>query len=301
MAYRINLIGYVILKGAIRCLTGIHIGGSAEAIDKGGIDSPVIKNPVTNEPYIPGSSLRGRMRSILEKSKGLPLDELSKDKIFLHHILEPDTSSHSDNSLSICKTFGGFTSRFRNGRKEKDKPIPAALIVRDCLLYNRDEYMDGKLPITEAKMETAIDRITSAAQPRTIERVPAGAEFSFEIIYRVQSDKNGIFTNTDNEFVKNNIENILKALEIIEKHDGLGGHSARGYGQVKFIVTGLDTIKIDSTPAFVSGVTAFSLTEVTEDSFTDYESLNSQYVEKISFPELTNERTEGTAGTEKEG
>ncbi len=83
----IKLLGYVKITGGIEALTGLHIGGTADSIDKGGIDNPVIKNPVTNEPYIPGSSLRGRIRALLEKKTGAVLSEMTKDvwlEFYLH-------------------------------------------------------------------------------------------------------------------------------------------------------------------------------------------------------------------------
>jgi CRISPR-associated protein Csm3 len=273
MITQINLLGYITIKGVIRCLTGIHVGGSADSIDKGGIDSPVIRNPVTNEPYIPGSSLRGRMRCILEKALKKSLDELVEN-IWIHIGKDEDDIATSE----VCRIFG--TSK-------KECTIPSALIVRDCLLSksSREKYMDGRLPVTEAKMETAIDRVTSGAHPRTIERVPSGAEFEFELVYKVQSGAQGNFDESDNQNVKEDIEKLLWALEIIEKHDGLGGHTARGYGQVKFIVTNLDAKKVDIvTPAFEKKEGGFEYTLKDDDSDkTDYNILKSKYVNNICF------------------
>jgi CRISPR-associated RAMP protein, Csm3 family len=271
MSKQIKLIGYVTIKGVIECLTGIHVGGTADSIDKGGIDNPIIKNPVTNEPYIPGSSLRGRIRSILEKALGKKLDKLVAD-IHIHRG-ETDTDS---NSCEICRMFGTTTEKHT---------IPSTLIVRDCLLHedSRNEYMDGKLPITEAKMETAIDRITSAAHPRTIERVPAGAKFDFELIYKVQSDEKGDFSEENNSNLKEDIKLILLAMELIEKKCGLGGNTSRGYGQVRFIVETLDAKEIDlKTDAFA---------DVAENSKHGYDEENTNYdglrtrVGQISYPD----------------
>ncbi len=275
MAYQINLLGYITIKGVIRCITGIHVGGSSDSIDKGGIDSPVIKNPVTNQPYIPGSSLRGRMRCILEKATGKHLDKLVSG-IYIHK----GEQHNEGESCEICRSFG---------TTHKKVTIPSPLIVRDSLLTKRaqNEYMDGRLPVTEVKTETAIDRITSAAHPRVIERVPAGAEFSFEFTYRVQSNGNGSFTTQSNQEVRDDINNILWALEIIEKHDGLGGHSARGYGQVKFVITGMESKKVDlTTNAFSGGSHGFQYTLThKEDEATDYDTIKKNFVSKIEFPE----------------
>ncbi len=295
---QIKLLGYVTISGTIKCVTGIHIGGSADSIDKGGIDSPVIKNPVSNQPYIPGSSLRGRMRSILEKAYGLHLDKLVSD-IHLHHWQEDNRESKM-----ICRTFGGFPSEEKSGEKvKKDGTIPANLMVRDCLLteHSRAIYMHKKLPITEAKMETAIDRITSAAHPRTIERVPSGAEFEFEMIYKVQTNCKGEYTEEDNNNLRSDLENLLWVLEIIEKKDGLGGHSARGYGQVKFEISNVSPTQIDLSTKRLNG----DSTEQEKDYLFWREE-----IKKISFPEQAagkdiakenQNQTENEVGTDKDG
>ena len=271
MSKQIRLLGYVTITGVIESRTGIHVGGTADSIDKGGIDSPIIKNPVTNEPYIPGSSLRGRIRSILEKALGKELDKLVAD-IHIHRG-ETDTDP---NDCEICRMFGTTTEKHT---------IPSTLIVRDCLLNagSKKEYMDGKLPITEAKMETAIDRITSAAHPRTIERVPAGAKFDFELIYRVQSDEKGVFSEKNNSNVKEDIKLILLAMELIEKKCGLGGNTSRGYGRVRFIVGTLEAQEIDlEIKAFADSIKGY-VRDKTEDD-TIYGDLKSKYVDKILFP-----------------
>lgn len=275
MITQINLLGYITIKGVIRCLTGIHVGGSADSIDKGGIDSPVIKNPVTNEPYIPGSSLRGRIRCTLEKALKKSLQKLVEN-IWIH--LGEDEKDIA--ASEVCRIFG---------TTKRECTIPSSLIVRDCLLRDesRKVYMDGRLPITEAKMETAIDRVSSAAHPRTIERVPSGAEFEFELIYKVQSDVEGNFDSDDNQNVKDDIKKLLWALEIIENHDGLGGHTARGYGQVKFVITKLDAYKVDLvTNAFKGIEKGFECTlkDYGCDK-TDYNCLIKEYVSKICFLE----------------
>ncbi|HWQ47599.1 MAG TPA: type III-A CRISPR-associated RAMP protein Csm3 [Methanosarcina sp.] len=242
---QIKLIGYIKIIGEIESLTGLHIGGTADSIDKGGIDNPVIKNPVTNEPYIPGSSLRGRMRSLLEKKTAKFLSPMTSNKEIWMEIYKADDEKYNNNKAQstidamnseVCRVFGNSAS-YEN--------VPSVLIVRDALYTDetRKKYMQGGrggLPITEAKMEIAVDRITAHALPRTIERVPAGARFHFEIIYKVQTYENGKLevTSTDvntksDDKIKADLVNVLWALEQIEIHDGLGGNTSRGYGQVK--------------------------------------------------------------------
>lgn len=239
----IKLLGYIKITGEIEALTGLHIGGTADSIDKGGIDHPVIKNPVTNEPYIPGSSLRGRIRSLLEQRNAMrhkaKLSEMASG-IWMEVYKNEQDAKKSE----VCRVFGNSMS---------ERNVLSVLIVRDALYTEdtRKKYMQGGLPITEAKMEIAVDRITAHALPRTIERVPAGARFAFEIIYKVQTYENGKFeinSQDDNtksdEKLKSDLINIIWALKQIETHDGLGGNTSRGHGQIKIHLRSLDGEKI---------------------------------------------------------
>jgi CRISPR-associated protein Csm3 len=229
MSKTIKLLGYVKIYGEIEAVTGLHIGGTADAIDKGGIDSPVIKNPITNEPYIPGSSLRGRIRSLLEKKNGEPLTEMAPG-IWMEIYKGDGNGEVSDEvkqkarKSEVCRVFGNAHTG-----------LPSILIVRDALYTEKtkkdDGYIESDLPVTEAKMEIAVDRITAQALPRTIERVPSGARFDFSIVYRVQQDENHPEPLAN---IVKDVTNILEALKDIEEFDGLGGNTARGHGQVKF-------------------------------------------------------------------
>lgn len=241
---QIKLLGYIRIAGDIEVLTGLHIGGIADSIDKGGIDTPVIKNPVTNEPYIPGSSLRGRMRSLLEKKTAKILHPMTSAKDIWMEIYETEKEALKS---EVCRVYGNSAS---------EKGVPSVLIVRDALMsrndsgeYRREDYMKNGLPVTEVKMEIAVDRITAHALPRTIERVPAGAKFEFEIIYKVQTYENGEFEKESSDYdtksdekLRVDLKNILWALEQIETHDGLGGNTSRGHGQVNICINGLEDI-----------------------------------------------------------
>ncbi|MDX2129656.1 MAG: type III-A CRISPR-associated RAMP protein Csm3 [Chloroherpetonaceae bacterium] len=242
---QIKLLGYIKISGTIKAITGLHIGGTADSIDKGGIDNPVIKNPVTNEPYIPGSSLRGKMRSLLEKKTTKVFSPMTNE-IWMEMY---DDKNYNQNkaqstidamSSEVCRVFGNSASY---------ESVPSVLVVRDALYTDttRKSFMENNLPKTEAKMEIAVDRITAHALPRTIERVPAGAEFGFEIIYKIQemtfaTDEKKtsyqIFKPSQSS-IKKDIENILWALEQIQEHEGLGGNTSRGHGQVKFALNPL--------------------------------------------------------------
>lgn len=234
----IKLLGYVRIYGEIEAVTGLHIGGTADAIDKGGIDSPVIKNPVTNEPYIPGSSLRGRMRCLLEKKRGEPLSEVATGiwmEIYKDDVKGDDNKKKARES-EVCRVFGNAHTG-----------LPSILIVRDALYTeetkkNGNGYIESDLPVTEAKMEIAVDRITAQALPRTIERVPSGARFDFSMVYRVQKEENHPEPLAN---IATDLTNILEALKDIEEFDGLGGNTARGHGQVKFHLKPLQVRVLD--------------------------------------------------------
>ena len=222
------LLGKVIISGCLECLTGMHIGASKENMEIGAIDSPVLRDPVTREPYIPGSSLKGKMRSLFERT--LPVTSkrpIGKDvKI---HVC--DDASNAVN-CPVCRIFGS------TGSGAGKKNFPARLIVRDLKLtgdsIEKLSDIDTGLQYTEWKFENAIDRVTSAANPRQIERVPKGAEFSFEIIYNVE----------DASQIKEDLENIKFATELL-KLDALGGHGSRGYGKVDIAYDCIKAMTVD--------------------------------------------------------
>ena len=224
----ISLDGKIVITGKIKTETGLSIGGATVGLDIGGMDNPVIKT-AEGKPYIPGSSLKGKMRSLLEKANGLATDDkriwVVPNEISIHMCNEPE--------CVVCTIFGRttrekpYSSPSGNGIKiEKNNVTPTRLIVRDAVLsegsVKKLRAMKTDLEFTEVKWENVIDRITSAANPRQMERVPEGAEFEFGMIYSV-------FTESD----KSNLKEVFKALELVE-HDYLGGSGTRGYGKVKF-------------------------------------------------------------------
>lgn len=202
-----TLKGKFIITGKIKVLTGLHIGTSGDFSAIGAVDSIVIRDTVTNKPIIPGSSLKGKMRYLLARTKYNTSTELKDIK---------------EECQKIKRLFGS------SGNKEKNETIILSrLQFCDMLLrdYGRDVEFD--LPYTEIKYENTIDRGTGVANPRQQERVPAGSEFDFRLIYNIE--------NTENmeEEVKCDFENILLMFELLED-DYLGGHGTRGYGRVKF-------------------------------------------------------------------
>ncbi len=232
-----KLIGKIEIKGIVKCLTGLHIGSSKENMEIGALDSPVVRDPISLEPYIPGSSLKGKLRSLLEKATGsIPNRQGGTDQnpVYRHECEDWDDKGKTPGALScpVCRLFGS------TGPGEGNRNYPARLKVRDLSLKNAKELkeIDTGLLYTEWKFENSIDRVTSAANPRNIERVPKGAEFNMSIMYDVE----------DMGTLDEDIKNLMLAIRILQD-DSLGGHGSRGYGQVEFKFEQMDIIakKID--------------------------------------------------------
>lgn len=215
----------VFIKGKIITKTGIHIGGSSLGLQIGGADNVVIRNPITNLPYIPGSSLKGKMRSLLEKSLGLvEIEQKEKNgkKVWEGRLCEKPEED-------VVQLFGAPAEK----RGQEPTHAPTRLTVRDGDLLNEEKLAAAEntdMYCTEIKTEVNIDRLTSAANPRNFERVPAGAVFSLDLvldIYNVDmADDN---KQRADEFVK-----LIKQALLLIEDDYLGGHGTRGYGQVEF-------------------------------------------------------------------
>ncbi|MCL6546946.1 MAG: type III-A CRISPR-associated RAMP protein Csm3, partial [Bryobacteraceae bacterium] len=187
---QLKLIGKLILEGQMHCQTGLHIGAGKGSLEIGGADNPVVKDSF-GRPYVPGSSLRGRLRSLLEQAHGLAVPSelvyLSRRKgqeVRIHQSDRPDDE--------ICLLFGrnpGRMERVSGEPLEAASATPSRLTVYDAPLDpdsitpQMRENLDDEL--TEVKSENAIDRITSQANPRTLERVPAGARFQVRFVLDV--------------------------------------------------------------------------------------------------------------------
>jgi CRISPR-associated protein Csm3 len=226
------ILGKIVIEGQMVCLTGLHIGARREAMKIGGIDLPVVRDPITEFPYVPGSSLKGKMRSLLERKMNKSLRNIGTPKNPVHiHVC-------TEENCEICRLFGSTPPPRRKEEEEEEKNIPSRLAVRDLFLTkdskDKLEDIETGLRYTEWKFENAIDRITSAANPRQIERVPAGSVFQLEIIYTVENK----------EHLKEDLKNLLSAMRLLED-DYLGGHGSRGYGKVKFELSKIEYRKGD--------------------------------------------------------
>ncbi len=257
-----KLLGKLKLTSTLKVETGLHIGGGGENLQIGGLDKPIIRDPMTRQPYLPGSSIKGKLRSILERLFEKPVNRPGGSGTYRYEsddLVDGVTEIDKDTFIKfegarncqVCRVFGstgvscwvekeiaereGLEFDSKNPKEIDDKEYvkvtgrnsPARLIVRDCHLLedsaNKLEQSDTTFYMSEWKFENGIDRITAAANPRQVERVPRGAEFHFEMVYTIE----------DEEQVEEDIRNLAIALAILED-DALGGHGSRGYGKVSF-------------------------------------------------------------------
>ena len=221
--------GKYVISGKIHCLTGLHIGGSDTGIEIGGMDNPVVKDPLTDQPYIPGSSLKGKLRSMTEWSLGLIKKHSKHDGYMAYECeelksprAETDASDKWDRAYIVARLFGAASDdtgiRTRSG--------PTRLTVRDTFLDKISseelERVQGDGVYTEVKTENVLDRVTSEATPRDMERVPAGAEFDFTLLL-------DIYQEEDIELLRT----LFAAMALVEDST-LGGGGSRGHGQIEF-------------------------------------------------------------------
>lgn len=198
-------------SGVIELESGLHIGGGDAFAAIGAIDSPIVKDSVTNLPIIPGSSLKGKMRTLLARSYN---EEVAK--------------TPNDDNERITRLFGASSGYGKDGKC----PLQARLIFRDSILSNGKELLDnGANSYTETKFENAINRVTAVANPRQIERAIRTSQFNFELIYDVVEESE----------VKEDLETILDGFKLLEL-DYLGGNGSRGYGKIKFNNLSAETV-----------------------------------------------------------
>ncbi|SCX27232.1 CRISPR-associated protein, Csm3 family [Nitrosomonas eutropha] len=212
------------ITGTLVLESGLHIGAGDSEMRIGGTDSPVVKDPLTDQPYIPGSSLKGKIRSLLEWRHGLVVATGGAPYSFKHLAQDENNSAGRD----VIKLFGGAPD------KAEDQLVknigPTRLAFWDCPLNGdwKKEAADSRhLLTTEVKSENSINRIAGTAEhPRFIERVIAGARFDFTLTLKVLEGDDLLNT-------------VLLGLRLLEL-DSLGGSGSRGYGKIKFAELKLD-------------------------------------------------------------
>lgn len=230
-----KLVQKVLIKGKITCETGLRIGGNKSSLEIGGLDLNIIK-AANGQPYIPGSSIKGKLRSLLGKIRG---------------------SEKADNDeTDIRLLFGASGANDKNFTEEKiGKSVSTRLFVRDAELnvpLFKDKFGDSSqldFTYSEVKTENVINRSTGKAEhPRSIERVPAGAVFHLDIMLDVYEDDN----------LEGNLKLLGEALQLLH-YDYLGGHGSRGSGKVTVQLTEVKGI------AFVEGKLSDTVDPVLEE------------------------------------
>ena len=202
MAEQSTLKGKIQIQAILRLETGLHIGASSDFAPIGAVDSPFVRDPLTREPVIPGSSLKGKIRTLLARSytNGCEMKKVGEDV------------------PRIARLFGSAAEGNEGG-------VPSRLQFFDIRLTEetrkRFAQMDLDTYFGEVKWENAIDRITAGANPRQIERVPAGLEFAFRLTYNVEREAE----------LMEDMETLRDGLKLLQL-DYLGGHGSRGYGRV---------------------------------------------------------------------
>ncbi len=218
-----KLIAKIIITGKIKTLTGLHIGGSKSSMEIGGVDLNVIKTP-KGVPYIPGSSLKGKLRSLLAREKG--------SMAIAHKDLEDSDKkikAQTDENFPIIGEIFGMAGDASSTSPSKN--ILSRLYVRDAALdmaafEELFKDADMEFEYSDVKIENRIDRKSGTAKdPRQIERVPSGVKFDFELIYNVFDD--------DLNKEELHIKEIKKAMRLLQL-DYIGGHGSRGYGKITF-------------------------------------------------------------------
>lgn len=214
--------GRIFVRYELRALTGLRIGGSATGITIGGLDNPVIRDPLTDRPYVPGSSLKGKIRSLVEKQYGKE-PNWSIQRTYIHVC----QSGEEYRQCPVCTVFG-VPAELNYGH------TPTRILVRDLPLSEESAKQLEALPLdrpyTEIKTEVSIDRITSQANPRPVERVPAGAVFGpGEFVYTIYEGDGLADPRRDAE----RLAVLFEGMSLLE-HDYLGGMGSRGSGKVRF-------------------------------------------------------------------
>jgi len=259
----------ITVDSKLTLVSGLHIGDVDDGMKIGGVDSPVMKREVfcnengevgfgytrkIEEPYIAGSSLKGKVRSLLEHSLGLirvaklldnkeykeNSDKREKkykvggviDSQFIKVLNYNNNYTMNDKKLIEKKAQLIITLFGESGTNSKDI---TRLIFRDCFITQevRKAHFEGNIKLFESKYENVIDRKTGTTIGgglRQIERVPSAIEFDFTLSIRLFDEQNReLFINT-----------ILLGLKLLEL-DALGGNGSRGYGRVRF-----DGLEIDN-------------------------------------------------------
>lgn len=215
------------VTATLELVTGLRIGAGDSEMHMGGVDNTVIKHPHTQSPYIPGSSLKGKMRSLLEWRSGAVKEEALGWKDY-----EKATGTTQAEIKRILQLFG-ISGDAKLGVEQMSTMGPTRISFWDCNLNPEWEKQvrEDNFSLTEVKSENRINRISGVAEhPRQTERVPAGAQFDFRLsVKKLAGDGEDLLTT------------VLQGLKLLEL-DSVGGSGSRGYGKVKFVGLQIDGV-----------------------------------------------------------
>lgn len=272
--YTVKLVGITKLDLALKTITGLLIQAppTAQIFRIGGAD----RYPMTTKvkygdqelevPYIPGSSLKGRIRALLEISRGEKLFTTDL-KIWAHirSLSAMDYAEFKDDVLNrnvVSELFGWAAANYQQIRKaaedyakgtqgqaggtnidmEVDSIFrilaPTRILVSEFYpteKYVKDNNVRSLADFLEEKAENRIDRVTSAADPREVLRVRPGVEFKGTItmlLFEIDKDKACEYLNA-----------LIFGLELLEA-TYLGSSGSRGYGRVKVVGERATVLKV---------------------------------------------------------
>lgn len=205
-----TMYGKILIEGKLEVVTGLHIGGSSSFAAIGAVGSPVVRNSRDNQPMIPGSSLKGKMRSLLARQRNQKI-----------------SGNMDEDEEGILRLFGSA----KNGNVRVGR-----LIFSDLFIAEQDSL---ESPV-EVKFENSINRLTAVANPRQLERVIPGTQFNLKLLYELkdttdrEKEKHAeYYQGAEEEWILKDFESLIDGLKLLEL-DYLGGSGTRGYGQVRF-------------------------------------------------------------------
>jgi CRISPR-associated protein Csm3 len=214
-----QLTGIITVEATLELVTGLRIGAGDSEMHIGGVDNTVIRHPHSQEPYIPGSSLKGKMRSLLEWRSGAVQEEALGWRDY-----QSADGIQKAEVRRILQLFG-ISGGDKVGLEEMLELGPTRASFWDCQLQPdwARQIREDNLALTEVKSENRINRISGVAEhPRQTERVPAGALFDFRLSLKQLAG--------DGEDL---LQTVLQGLKLLEL-DSVGGSGSRGYGKVRF-------------------------------------------------------------------
>lgn len=205
-----TMYGKILIEGKLEVVTGLHIGGASSFAAIGAVDSPVVRNSRDNQPMIPGSSLKGKMRSLLARQRNQKI-----------------SGNMDEDEEGILRLFGSA----KNGNVRVGR-----LIFSDLFLAEQDSL---ESPV-EVKFENSINRLTAVANPRQLERVIPGTQFNLKLLYelkdttdREKEKHSEYYQGAEEEWILKDFQSLIDGMKLLEL-DYLGGSGTRGYGQVRF-------------------------------------------------------------------